>query len=80
MQDRVRTLETPRIRRSGHHTEPAAQEAASMARFHKKVKHLRAKTVLRLPDLEQSKRAVLNSLAATSSQESYEHAIDEFIG
>jgi site-specific recombinase XerD len=51
-----------------------------MARFHKKAKHLRAKTVLRLPDLEQSKRAVLNSLAATSSQESYEHAIDEFIG
>lgn len=51
-----------------------------MARFHKKAKHLRAKTVLRLPDLEQSKRAVLNSLAAASSQESYEHAIDEFIG
>jgi hypothetical protein len=51
-----------------------------MARFHKQAKHLRAKTVLRLPDLEQSKRAVLNSLAAASSQESYEHAIHEFIG
>jgi hypothetical protein len=38
------------------------------------------KTILRLPDLEQSKNAVLNSLAATSSQESYGHAIDEFIG
>jgi integrase len=36
--------------------------------------------VLRLPDLEQAKRAVLNSLAAASSQESYGHAIDEFIG
>jgi site-specific recombinase XerD len=36
--------------------------------------------VLRLPDLEQSKNAVLNSLAAASSQESYGHAIDEFIG
>jgi site-specific recombinase XerC len=43
-------------------------------------KRSRAKTVLRLPDLEQSKNAVLNSLAAASSQESYAHAIDEFIG
>jgi len=40
----------------------------------------KAKTILRLPDLEQSKNAVLHSLAATSSQESYGHAIDEFIG
>jgi hypothetical protein len=39
-----------------------------------------AKTILRLPDLEQSKNAVLHSLAATSSQESYGRAIDEFIG
>jgi site-specific recombinase XerD len=43
-------------------------------------KRSRAKTMLRLPDLEQSKNAVLNSLAAASSQESYGHAIDEFIG
>ncbi len=43
-------------------------------------KRLRGKTILRLPDLEQSKNAVLNSLAAASSQESYGHAIDEFIG
>src|ERR1700729_1866262 len=43
-------------------------------------KRSRAKTILRLPDLEQSKNAVLNSLAAASSQESYSHAIDEFIG
>jgi hypothetical protein len=33
-----------------------------------------------VPDLEQSKIAVENSLAAASSQESYAHAIDEFIG
>jgi site-specific recombinase XerC len=39
-----------------------------------------AKTILRLPDLEQSKNAVVHSLAAASSQESYGHAIDEFIG
>src|SRR2546428_14148717 len=43
-------------------------------------KRPKPKTVLRLPDLEQSKNAVLNSLAAASSQESYRHAIDEFIG
>jgi site-specific recombinase XerD len=45
----------------------------------KSSKRLKAKTILRLPDLEQSKNAVLNSLAAASSQESYAHAIDEFI-
>jgi site-specific recombinase XerD len=39
----------------------------------------KARTVLRLPDLEQSKSAVLHSLGAASSQESYRHAIDEFI-
>ena len=43
-------------------------------------KHSKVKSVLRLPDLEQSKNAVLHSLAAASSQESYGHAIDEFIG
>ena len=37
------------------------------------------KTVLKLPDLEQSKSAVLNSLSSASSQRSYDHAIREFI-
>ena len=37
------------------------------------------KTVLKLPDLEQSKSAVLNSLTSLSSQRSYDHAIREFI-
>jgi integrase len=37
------------------------------------------KTVLRLPDVEQSKSAVLNSLTSQSSQRSYDHAIREFI-
>jgi hypothetical protein len=46
----------------------------------KSIKRSRAKRILRLPDLEQSKNAVLNSLAAARSQESYGHAIDEFIG
>ena len=46
----------------------------------KSSKRSKAKTILRLPDLEQSKFAVLHSLASASSQESYGHAIDEFIG
>src|SRR2546428_2632794 len=37
------------------------------------------KTVLKLPDLEQSKSAVLNNLTSASSKRSYEHAIREFI-
>ncbi len=36
------------------------------------------KTVLKLPDLEQSKSAVLNSLPSVSSRRSYDHAIREF--
>src|SRR4030081_3807284 len=43
-------------------------------------KRSKAKTMLRLADLEQSKNAVLHSRGAASSQESYGHAIDEFIG
>jgi hypothetical protein len=37
------------------------------------------RTVLKLPDLEHSKSAVLSSLASASSQRSYDHAIREFI-
>src|ERR1700691_894906 len=37
------------------------------------------RTILKLPDLEQSKSAVLNSLTSLSSQRSYDHAIREFI-
>jgi site-specific recombinase XerD len=37
------------------------------------------KRVLRIPDLEHSKHAVINSLPARASQESYGYAIDEFI-
>jgi hypothetical protein len=38
------------------------------------------KTVLKLPDLEQSKSAVLNSLTSAGLKHSYDHAIREFIG
>src|SRR5271165_4093247 len=45
-----------------------------------KLKQKRApKSVLKLPDLEQSKSAVLNSLTSPSSQRTYDHAIREFI-
>ena len=37
------------------------------------------KRVLALPDLEQAKRAVLNSLSSLSGQRTYDHAIDEFV-
>ena len=37
------------------------------------------KTVLRLPDLDQTKSAVLNSLSSHNTQYAYRHAIDEFI-
>ena len=50
-----------------------------MARKQKITKRPKPKTVLRLPDLEQSKNGVLNSLGAASSRESYGHAIEEFI-
>jgi len=36
-------------------------------------------SILKLPDLEQSKSAVLNSLPSVSSQRSYDHAIRQFI-
>src|SRR5437660_12317707 len=46
----------------------------------KTAKRSKTRSMLRLADLEQSKNAVLHSLGAASSQESYGHAIDEFIG
>jgi hypothetical protein len=37
------------------------------------------KRVLTLPDLEQAKTAVLNSLTSASGQRTYDHAISEFV-
>ena len=37
------------------------------------------KRVLALPDLEQTKSAVINSLTSKSGQRTYEHAINEFV-
>jgi integrase len=50
-----------------------------MARNAKSKNKRAPKTVLKLPDLEQSKSAVLNSLTSPSSQRSYDHAIREYI-
>ena len=38
-----------------------------------------AKSVLRLPDLELAKAAVLSSLSCADAQRGYSHAIDEFV-
>ena len=45
----------------------------------KRTKKRSPKTNVKLPDLEQSKTAVLNSLTAMSSRRSYDHAIRDFI-
>lgn len=50
-----------------------------MGRRKKTTKRSKNKTILRLPDLEQPKNAVLNSPAEGSSEESYAHVIFEFI-
>ncbi|MDX6459681.1 MAG: integrase/recombinase XerC [Acidobacteriaceae bacterium] len=45
----------------------------------KKSKKRSPKTILKLPDLDHSKTAVLNSLFSLSSRHSYDHAIRDFI-
>jgi hypothetical protein len=50
-----------------------------MAHRQKPSQRRNPKAVLRFPDLEHFKTAVLNSLPSVSSQESYGHPIDEFI-
>src|SRR5262249_45296533 len=50
-----------------------------MKRRSDKRKFSRPKTKLGLPDLDQSKAAVLGSLRSPESQRGYRHAIDEFI-
>jgi hypothetical protein len=42
-------------------------------------KRTTAKSVLRLPDLEYAKAAVLSSLTSADAQRGYRHAIDEFV-
>jgi hypothetical protein len=44
-----------------------------------KVKPNYRRRLLRLPDLDHCKRAVLNSLGSPASRRVYEYAIDQFI-
>ncbi len=44
-----------------------------------KVNRKKPKTVLRLPDLEFAKAAVINSLTSSDAQRGYRHVIDEFV-
>lgn len=46
---------------------------------HSRRKRTATKSVLRLPDLEHAKAAVLNSLTSLDAQRGYRHAIDEFV-
>jgi len=48
-------------------------------RKHRRGKQSAPKQSLRLPDLDQAKSAVLDSLPSKDSQRGYRHAIDEFI-
>jgi hypothetical protein len=45
----------------------------------RKKRRVPLKTVLRLPDLDHAKSAVLNSLTSVDAQRGYRHAIDEFV-
>src|SRR5262249_7082703 len=52
----------------------------TMKQNHKrKAKRCSAKSVLRVPDPEVAKSAVLNSLSCPDAQRGYRHAIDEFV-
>jgi hypothetical protein len=46
---------------------------------HRSTRHTTTKSVLRLPDFEHAKAAVLNSLTSQDARRGYRHAIDEFV-
>jgi hypothetical protein len=50
-----------------------------MSKTRKKETCTEARLVLALPDLEQSKTAVLNSLSSKSGQRTYDRAITDFV-
>ncbi len=50
-----------------------------MRKLYSRRKCTTAKSVLRLPDLEHAKAAVLISLTSLDAQRAYRHAIDEFV-
>src|SRR3981081_92367 len=64
-------------RRSCRSSNPAAWEAVAMGKHRIKPNYRRR--VLRLPDLDHCKLAVLNSLGSPAARRVYEYAIDQFI-
>ena len=50
-----------------------------MTRKRRRKQLIRPKSILKLPDLEAAKSAVLNSLSCPDAQRGYRHAIDEFV-
>ena len=71
----VRCHTRPPVRRDRLPRRDLAENSGMAKKKHKR----NPKAVLRLPDLEQSKCSVLNSLRSPSSRRSYENAIREFI-
>src|SRR5213082_1206678 len=62
---------------SGHCHGRRLRRPSPMSKSRKKKKP--PKRVLALPDLEQAKSAVLNTLTSKSGQRTYDHAITEFV-
>ena len=63
--------------RVGRWRGPVLKRPSPMTKSRKKRKA--PKPVLALPDLEQAKSAVLNTLTSKSGQRTYDHAITEFV-
>ena len=62
-----------------HHRSAVKGAAAMVKKQSGKSKRNVPKTVLRLPDLDQAKSAVLNSFSSVDAQRGYRHAIEEFV-
>jgi len=57
----------------------ALEATVTNRKSHRKGKRSNAKSILRLPDLQVAKAAVMNSLSCPDTQPGYRHAIDEFV-
>jgi hypothetical protein len=67
-QDRLPIISLWRLEATDNEASPSLQKTRASA-----------KSILRLPDLEIAKSAVLNSLSCPDAQRGYRHAIDEFV-
>src|SRR6266481_590993 len=64
---------------SPNHWSVAWRPSVMKRKPHLRRKRTTTKSVLRVPDLEHAKAAVLNSLTSLDAQRGYRHAIDEFV-